>query len=212
MSSSPSGPARPLDPFCPDTTIGHVNPATRLVVLVFLISTACRREPAGPVHFAREEVELNVRPGTLEVTGTYHLNCESEAPIAGVILYPFPIDKAHAFPESVDIRGSRFAASDTAVTFTMRFRPGEEDSFIAWYRQPLRGGAARYIVTSTRKWNRPIDTARFRVTVPFDLPDARLNYRPDSITRTDSTLTWHFTRRRFWPSEDIIVTWRHLDQ
>ena len=186
--------------------------ACRLALIAVAFLANCRRGPSGPVHFAREEVELNVRPGTLEVTGTYHLMCESETPIAGVILYPFPIDSAHSFPDTVAIRGRRFARSDTAVTFTMRFRPGREDSFTAWYRQPLSRNSARYIVTSTRKWNRPIDTARFTITVPANLPGAKLNYRADSTTRTDSTLTWHFTRRRFWPSVDVIVTWRHPDQ
>ena len=45
-----------------------------LVVLsVILASVSCRKAvPESPVHFAREEIAMDVRPGTLEVRGMYH--------------------------------------------------------------------------------------------------------------------------------------------
>ncbi|HDR00306.1 MAG TPA: hypothetical protein ENN51_08505 [candidate division WOR-3 bacterium] len=181
---------------------------TRLAAgLILLALAACRREAAGPIHFAREEIDITVRPGAVEVLGTYHFTCSAEETVAAIISYPFPLDSVHGYPDSVVLPGRRFELADSAARFVMRFPPRGEASFTAWYRQPLSGSEARYIVTSTRQWRRPIDRAQFRVTVPADLPGATLNYRPDSTRRTDSTLTWFFTRLRFYPSEDVIVRW-----
>jgi hypothetical protein len=174
---------------------------------VLVLAGGCRRGAPGPVHFAREEVAVTVRAGAVEVLGTYHFTCSARDTVTAVISYPFPLDSFHGYPDSVALPGHRFRLADSAAQFVMRFRPGGEDSFTAWYRQPLRGPQARYIVTTTRQWRRPIDRAQFRVTVPAGLPGAALNYRPDSTRRDDSTLTWFFTRLGFYPADDVVVSW-----
>lgn len=168
---------------------------------------ACSRPSPSPVSFCREEVALDVRPGLLRVSANYHFFSSATQPLTGLMLYPFPLDSGHAWPDSIVIPGHRFRLADSGVTFLMKFPPRAEDSFQAFYRQPLLGNAARYIVTSTRKWKRPIDLARFRISVPADLPGVQLNYQPDSITRADSVITFWFARRRFYPDSDVVVTW-----
>lgn len=175
-------------------------------VLAGLLLLACRGPERPALHFSREEVSLRVRPGTLEVAANYHFQWPGPDTVRARISYPFPLDSVHAFPDSVAFPGRKFELADSAAGFWMRFRPRSEDSFQAWYRQPLRGNQARYIVTTTRQWQRPIDLARFRVEVPLSL-GARLNYQPDSTTTTDSSIVWYFARREFWPSEDIVITW-----
>uniref|UniRef100_A0A7C4GB26 Uncharacterized protein n=1 Tax=candidate division WOR-3 bacterium TaxID=2052148 RepID=A0A7C4GB26_UNCW3 len=177
----------------------------KLIVLVLF--AGCTRPSPPPIHFYREEVALDVRPGMLRVQANYHFRSSAAQPVTAMILYPFPLDSNHAWPDSIVIPGYGFRLADSGVTFVMKFSPGSEDSFQACYRQPLRGNSCRYIVTSTRKWKRPIDLARFRVDVPADLPGVRLNYRPDSITRTGSTVTYWFARRRFYPDRDVVVNW-----
>ncbi len=178
-------------------------------LLVSLPTTGCNKpEPAGPIHFAREEVALHVRPGTLDVGGMYHFTCTAPSPLVAGIFYPFPIDSTHLYPDSVELPGHRFTRADSGVSFRMKFQPGAEDSFFAWYRQPLKTNSARYIVTSTRKWRRPIDLAQFRVTVPASFQGVELSFRPDSMARTESTTTYFITRSRFYPDRDLVVTWK----
>ncbi|MFO7674866.1 MAG: hypothetical protein R6X12_00905 [bacterium] len=181
--------------------------AVSRAVVALVFAAGCRPAAPGPVHFAREEVSVTVRPGAVEVLGTYHFTSSARDTIAAVISYPFPLDSFHDYPESVALPGHRFQLAESAARFVMRFRPGGEDSFTVRYRQPLRGPQARYIVTTTRQWRRPIDRAQFRVTVPAGLAGATLNYRPDSTRRDDSTLTWFFTRSGFFPEEDVVVSW-----
>ena len=180
-----------------------------LVGLCLLLLTACRRaEPVSPVHFAREEIAMDVRTGTLEVRGMYHFTCSAKEPLVASVFYPFPLDSTHLYPDSIEIREHGFQRQDSGVAFRMRFRPEAEDSFFAYYRQPLKTNSATYIVTTTRRWKRPIDLAQFRVTVPASFKDVKLTFRADSVVRTDSAVSYLFVRRRFFPDRDVTVTWR----
>lgn len=180
------------------------------VVILPLLLLACSKPSASrpPVHFAREEVSVNVHPGSIEVLGNYHFTCSSTTPGTAQVLYPFPLDQFQGYPDSIALPGFEFERGDSGVSFRMKFQPQSEDSFLAYYRQPLRGTQARYIVTTTRKWGRAIDRAQFRVTVPASFQDVKLSYKPDSVEKTDSTVTYRFSRTNFYPDQDIIVTWR----
>jgi hypothetical protein len=200
-----------------------------LALCLWLLLSGCRKaEPASPVHFAREEIAMDVKSGTLEVRGMYHFTCSAKEPLVASVFYPFPLDSTHLYPDSIELRtpsdaapltlalsqrereGVRvsFVRQDSGVAFRMRFRPNAEDSFFAYYRQPLKTNSATYIVTTTRKWKRAIDLARFRVTVPANFRDVRLTYKSDSIAKSDSTVTYFFTRKKFYPDRDVTVTWK----
>jgi hypothetical protein len=206
-------------------------PLVVLWVAVALVS--CRKAiPESPLHFAREEIAMDVRPGTLEVRGMYHFTCSAKQPLVASLFYPFPLDSTHLYPDSIELRtpsadrqtpspripdselrrsdfGVRsFVRQDSGVSFRMQFRPGAEDSFFAYYRQPLKAKSATYIVTTTRKWKRPIDLAHFRVTVPASFKDVKLTFKADSAARSDSAVTYFFTRKKFYPDEDVTVTWK----
>ena len=175
----------------------------------FLAIAACRKTaPESPVHFAREEITMDVRPGTLEVSGMYHFKCAAKEPLVASVFYPFPLDSTHLYPDSIDIREHGFQRQDSGVSFRMRFPPEAEDSFFAYYRQSLRTNSATYIVTTTRKWKRPIDLAQFRVTVPAGFKDVKLTFKEDSVANSDSTVTYFFARKKFYPDKDVTVTWR----
>jgi len=151
---------------------------------------------------------MDVRPGTLEVLGMYHFKSSAKEPLVASVFYPFPLDSTHLYPDSIDIRQHGFQRQDSGVSFWMRFQPNAEDSFFAYYRQPLRVNSATYIVTTTRKWKRPIDLARFRVTVPAGFKDVNLTFKPDSVARSDISVSYFFSRKRFFPDKDVTVTWR----
>jgi hypothetical protein len=205
------------------------------VLCAFLGIATCRKAaPEPPVHFAREEISMDVRTGTLEVRGKYHFMCSAKEPLVASLFYPFPLDSTHLYPDSIDVRtpnvdrrtpnaGVRmpdsvvrrselavrsFTRQDSSVSFRMQFRPGAEDSFFAYYRQRLKTNSATYIVTTTRKWKRPIDLAQFRVTVHAGFRDVSLTFKPDSVKKSDSSVSYFLARRRFYPDKDVIVTWR----
>jgi len=181
----------------------------RVPTLLFIVGLllSCRRPSQNPLSFVREEVDVRVRPGKVEVCGTYHFACRTKNPVRAVMFYPFPLDSSLGYPDSVGVSGRDFVPGDSGVRFEVALKPNAEESVTVFYRQPVLGRSARYIVTTTQRWHEPIALARFSVTVPTSLAGAALNYRPDSVTKTESTLTWFFARKRFFPSDDVVVSW-----
>ncbi|MEO0069780.1 MAG: hypothetical protein ABIK18_03190, partial [candidate division WOR-3 bacterium] len=131
-----------------------------------------------PVHFTREEVAITIHPGIMEIKGNYHILSSAKNAISVIFFFPFPLDSIIQYPDSIAIFGYQFTKTDSGVSFKKRFRPQSEDSFYVYYRQPLRGNSARYIVTTIRRWKRPVDLASFTVRVPIKFKDVRLNWTP----------------------------------
>jgi hypothetical protein len=183
----------------------------RRLVLGLMLLLACRGSRLRQIHFAREEVDVVVRPGTVEVTGVYHIANLSADTLLGMFFYPFPLDSLTPYPDSISLPGMYYTRSDTGLLVRMKLPARAEESMRVYYRQQLRANRALYIVTTTRRWPRPIDRAAFRVTVPAGLQGARVSFEPDSVEHTDSTLTWLRTFTKFRPAEDVIVTWDAAD-
>ena len=64
-----------------------------------VLVASCSRAPS--VHFAREEVAVTVRPGTVEVLANYHFKVRAAKPFSALVFYPFPLDEFHAWPDSI---------------------------------------------------------------------------------------------------------------
>jgi hypothetical protein len=180
--------------------------AACLLTAAALAPAACSRSPS--VHFAREEVALTVRPGAVEVRANYHFKVRAARPFSALVFYPFPLDSFHSWPDSIWAGGLPYEAADSGVMLRLNLPARGEESLRVFYRQPHRGTEARYIVMTTRKWRRPIDLARFTVTVPREFDSVTLEHKPDSAVRGDSAVTYFITRRAFWPDSDIVVRWR----
>lgn len=190
---------------CCRVCLARLLPATLLALAAG--TAACSRSPS--VHFAREEVALAVRPDTVEVRANYHFKVRASRPFSALVFYPFPLDSFHSWPDSIWTGGLPFQFADSGVMLRLDLPARGEDSLFVYYRQPHHGAEARYIVTTTRKWRRPIDLARFTVTVPAAFEDVALTHTPDSAARQAGAVTYYITRRAFWPDSDIVVRWRN---
>lgn len=151
---------------------------------------------------------ITIHSGALEIKGNYHIFSSAKNVISVIFFFPFPVDSSIQFPDSIAIPDCPFTRTDSGVSFKKRFRPQGEDSFFVYYRQPLRGNTARYIVTTIRRWKRPVDLASFTVNVPVEFKDVRLNWTPDSVQKSDTNITYFLTFRKFYPDKDIVITWR----
>jgi len=177
---------------------------------------AAARAQELPLAFDSELIHLTVSDDSLEVDGTYWLACtvgEGSIPL----IYPFPADPrmGGARAVSVDIRrpGGEWAAvpyamlpNGSALRCRVPLLAADTLEFRAVYRQALRERYARYIVTTTRAWNRPLRRARFTVTLPAGatLGETSYPFLPDT---TSSAPRYLFETEQFWPERDIIVEW-----
>lgn len=195
--------------------------ATRIAILFVALGLAsCAGPPEsapepGPVHFFAEDVRVTVLPGRLLVRGLYAFRNESGETVAMGIRYPFPVDEAHAFPDTIHVSNASldptvplsFTSSESSILWPMEFAPDEEQYVVVEYSQALSDRRATYIVTTTAAWARPIDVAEFRFRVPKNLGQVALSFTPDAVEDRGDTLVYRLSEERYLPETDLQIVW-----
>jgi hypothetical protein len=179
---------------------------------------SARRVPSGresPIRFYREYVTVEPSHDRTCVTGLYYFRNDSDDALAVGILYPFPVDRHHLYPlriaawEETDdgARPLGFARVAAGVRWSMDFFPREEKLIRVRYTQEIKKPHAIYIVTTTQKWERPIELAEFEFRIPRSLEGATLSFDPDRSEVRGDTLVYFVAWTDFMPDTDLTVTW-----
>lgn len=176
------------------------------------------RRPSGlPLEFDSEFVRLVIRGDSLEVEGLYDFVCRSAAPRFVPMLYPFPVDDRLGGARMVSLaardstgawRPLAFEAVPTLPGAAWRVPIGWADTLRvrAIYRQALRGRYARYIVTTTGSWSRPLRIARFEIALPDRARPTRFSY-PFAPAGPGTMGLYRYEAADFQPARDIEVEW-----
>ena len=182
--------------------------------------------PALPLEFDSEAIHLRIAGDSLEVDGTYWLVCSAQEGSMGLI-YPFPADPRMGGARALTVEIRRPGGAWVPVPYAMlpagaalRCRvpllAADTLEFHAVYRQALLERYARYIVTTTRAWGRPLRRALFTITLPEGarLGETSYPFLPDSTAEQDDAdkeapgpRRYVFETESFWPERDIIVQW-----
>ena len=171
-----------------------------------------------PLRFDSEIIKLSVVGDSLEVDGTYLLACQSpfDRPIA--LFYPFPVDSLLGGARMIDGRARvgakpweplRFQAIPGRDGVRWWVPPSDGDTITVQgrYRQAIRERYARYIVTTTRAWDRPLRHARFEIRLPGGAEPVEFSF-PFVPTSDSVGVVFVWETDGFYPDRDITVRWR----
>jgi hypothetical protein len=173
---------------------------------------------AFPVSFDSEWVRLSIVGDSLEIRGTYFLRCRERDGARVSLFYPFPQDSLlggarmvslHAGVAGTRLGALRWQASDEAPGVRWDTPPctGDTIAVEAVYRQKLTASYARYIVTTTRVWRRPLRHARFDIRLPAGAVPTEFSF-PFAAREDTSGSYYTFETNGFFPDRDIVVRWR----
>jgi len=196
-----------------------------LVIATSLAVAQTTRDPrpnpfmtAFPLAFDSEHIRLDIIGDSVEVHASYVLHCRAAGRPLPPLMYPFPDDSLmggfrmisacmRAWHDSVsapvrweDVPGTNAVrmwlpgcAADTIVTDVI-------------YRQELHDNYARYIVTTTRAWGRPLTRASFDIQLPPGAIPIEFSF-PFEPT-TGGADRYRYEATDFMPDRDIMVRWR----
>lgn len=169
-----------------------------------------------PVVFESEVIRIFIEPDSLRVEGLYNLRGAGERKQIVTLSYPYPEDEllGAARTELLEARTdgpwiplSFSEKSDgRGALWQIPVSPDSEVTVRTVYRQQRLTHYARYIVTTTRAWTRPLQHARFEIYLPpgvfpvefsYDFQPGQGKFGP----------CWVFEENNFWPDRDITVTW-----
>ena len=182
-------------------------------VLIFLSMASAWSQGPPTLRFDSEEIFIDVRGDVVEVTGTYHFQVEGGRPAAQPMLYPYPQDARLGAATTLRLEMRQPDGRWTPLEFEelpprgVRWRlPAVDTDTLTVrtvYRQPMRTTYARYIVTTTQHWGRPLRRASFEIRLPPGARNPTFSYpfRP----KGPSVLVWTFEADDFLPHADIVV-------
>ncbi len=177
-------------------------------IVTFFIFSGCRPKEFYPIRFISEEIKIAIDSFQATVVGTYHFKNLTNQSKTAKIFYPFPIDEFHYHPDLILIAGLDYTKSDTGITFLMEFKPMTTESLSILYRQGLKDKQFRYILLTTKHWQKPIKEAKFIISLPEEFRLTQLSYKPDSLNQQDRRQYYYITKKNFMPQKDLIITWQ----
>jgi hypothetical protein len=171
----------------------------------------------SPVRFDREKIEVWALHGQIQVRGLYHYRNLFPLPLSFSLGLPFPVDEGHK-PPSIFSISEVLADGSTSkeiaprnyhgnVVFRLWFTPKQEKWIRVDYVQDVLQPNGRYILLTTRKWNRPLDRGEYILHLRDDSGLASSNYNLH-LELGGQQRRYSFARSNFYPSADWEFSWR----
>jgi hypothetical protein len=181
-------------------------------------SDAMAQRTALPLDFIAEQVVLRIEPDSLRVDAVYVFVCHADAaPTQAGLVYPYPQDPLLGGARTVSL-ACRLGAQawrelshhelpgGHGARWSLPVAAGDTLRVRTTYLQALRTTYARYIVTSTAAWGRPLQFARFEVHLPPDAVPEEFSL-PFEPCGQDEPSSWCYEAEDFLPDQDVIVRW-----
>ncbi|MEO0136245.1 MAG: hypothetical protein ABIL40_01485 [candidate division WOR-3 bacterium] len=173
------------------------------LLLLFLPLLLCSKKPI--IDFYQEKITIEIDSASALVRGEYFFANNTNTRKIVRFFYPFPVDSIHSFPDII-ILNQPYERDTNGIHFSMLLEPGRNNSFKISYRQYLKKRYFCYIITTTRKWQKPIKYAEFIV---FAKKNQRLHlsYPPAAIFSRGEYDCYKIVKREFYPAEDLVIQW-----
>lgn len=161
------------------------------------------------VRFAAEEIDVDVFPGEIEVTGFYEYRNPWPLPVSQAYTIPFPIDAAH--PEPYYLEATNLSDSSKQIQieeslgenrFKLFFLPGQQTKIKVTYRQACLNTEACYLLKTTQPWKAPLEHGEYKIFL-HGVKNPGSNYELRPLTKN----VYCFVRNDFMPSEDWHFSW-----
>lgn len=175
-----------------------------------------RHAEAREPYFAAEDVTIMLSPTRAKVEGVYRFRNPGEETQTLKLRYPFARGPALGEPENVVVRDAEgrdvpFSWKRRDVAFEVTVPPRGEAEVAVSYEQNLRGDEFTYVLTSTRRWRRPLENASFAVEVPSQLAPVVSSYELRETASREGVVRYELRRDGFYPDVDLNLRWGRAD-
>jgi hypothetical protein len=168
---------------------------------------------AQNTSFFKEHIIFKIDSGYFYVNGEYYLKNVDSSTNRIVLFYPFPTDTIYSTVDSLllfnsnrNLEITNYKTVKTGIIFNL-----ETDSLTLLcisYRQQLKGNKARYILTTTQQWGKPLEEVTYELIVPADLTITSFSYPPDDQQKIDNKVIYYWSKENFWPMKDMVFTFK----
>ncbi len=187
------------------TPLARLLPAFLLAAPVF----------AGNLDFVKENIYVSLRlPDTMCVTGEYFFAAKDGSVLTTSVVYPFPVDSTIAFPHAIRVTDKAGPVAfqshpdQAMILIPVTIGKGDTGTTTVVYRQRLNGNTGRYILTTTKSWQKPLGKSNYSVTVPSRAVLTFMSYESDTVYQRNGSLVYSFTKSDFMPARDLVFSFK----
>lgn len=180
---------------------------------ILAYSLLSRHRDATSCNFAAEEVSITLSPGKARVRGVYTFRNDGGKDASLKITYPFAAGDTLGPAENVAVSdeagcGIPFTRVEDEVSFDVAVPAGGTADVVVAFEQPCSADSFTYILTTTRKWGRPLESARFVVEAPPSFGPVASTYPLELVADDGAFARYGFARENFYPEEELTLSWQ----
>jgi hypothetical protein len=169
------------------------------------------------VRFDQERIEIWAVEGQIQVHGLYHYQNRTLLPVSISLGLPFPVDPSHPVPSTFAVSAVDGSGNLKDPVWVRTYRGNNVFRLFFWpkqsrwiqvdYVQGTRAESGKYILRTTRKWNRPLKHGEYVLHLGKGLALASSTYPLEGYSSPGNQRTYSFVRVQFCPDEDWAFTW-----
>ncbi|MEA3476126.1 MAG: hypothetical protein U9R23_06790 [Candidatus Cloacimonadota bacterium] len=178
-----------------------------LILLFFTINIYCYS-----LEFIREDLSFTIQDSFFCVDGIYYICNVTDKAVNNILYYPFPTDSLYGVVDSVLIYNltdtipiKLIKRKENGFSFKISLEPFRVAKYKIFYRQKLYGNKAEYILTTTKYWGKPLQTANFQLEIPKNIKIDSLSYKPDSCYVNQNKKYYFWQKNNFMPNKNFII-------
>lgn len=162
------------------------------------------------VSFYAEDLNFSLNASTFEVDGLYYFRNHTEKEVKQMLFYPFPdIEKYGEITFiRIHIQGDTTSMLSTKSSkgslFKLKVPPNGEAVYCISYGQKMKSKEAKYIITTTQKWNEPFEFAKYTLTFPENLMMDSVSILPDTTGFIENKILYRWQMENFMPTVDFV--------
>lgn len=164
------------------------------------------------IRFFKEDITFRLSREYFVVDGYYWFSSLSDHGADRLIYYPLPVAGKTSSVDSVDIfditNGVQPKISDrTEYGFSFVLKIAGHDTALCHivYRQKVTGDSAIYILRSTQAWEKPLESAEYKLVIDDSIEVTRFSYDADRIYDIEGKKIYLWRQSDFMPDQDFVI-------
>jgi len=177
----------------------------------FIIDHLIKVSRLKKIEFTGEDVSIYINSDYVKVEGKYYFRNTDTSDREIELKFPFFVDEGVGSPSNISVYvdgnlAYYFKNAGDEVNFKVLLPARSEEEVTVTFNQPCLNGNYTYILTTVKKWGRPLESAKFSIYTDGVITDIVSNY-PLSQQFDDGTKYYVLTEKNFMPDKDLMIKW-----
>lgn len=180
----------------------------KYLYVLFLLFAPVYLGAQNPISFTEEYIDFQITDNFFTINGIYTF--KNNAPTAATqnIAFPFAVETAlidtiRVF-DLTNMKSIKYRSMAKGISFSLNLLPREILNINIFYRQPI-ARKNTYILKTTQYWGKPLEKARYSLTVLKNIKINFFSFQPDTMMTENNKNVYQWKKNNFQPDSDFEI-------